>query len=124
MQGELCGSSADCSATVSFCDQYVGCKCDPGLRFAGGASACVDYGGGPSVTPACGAGSSPDAGTTSNVDAGTGNDAARAADRLRQFLNIMMDRLRRVPFWAWALLFSVALCLPRLGGFGFWDPPS
>jgi len=39
----------------------------------------------------------------------------------------MMDRLRRVPFdrvpaWAWALLFSVALCLPRLGGFGFWDP--
>jgi hypothetical protein len=34
----------------------------------------------------------------------------------------MMDRLRRVPLWAWALLFSVALCLPRLGGFGFWDP--
>jgi Dolichyl-phosphate-mannose-protein mannosyltransferase len=34
----------------------------------------------------------------------------------------MMDRLRRVPCWAWALLFSVALCLPRLGGFGFWDP--
>src|SRR5689334_1953891 len=34
----------------------------------------------------------------------------------------MMERLRRVPYWAWALLFSVALCLPRLGGFGFWDP--
>ena len=33
-----------------------------------------------------------------------------------------MDRLRRVPPWAWALLFSVALCLPRLGGSGFWDP--
>jgi hypothetical protein len=71
-QGELCGSSADCSATVSFCDQYAGCKCDPGLKFAGGASACVDYGGGPSVTPACGAGSSPDAGTTSNTDASSG----------------------------------------------------
>jgi hypothetical protein len=34
----------------------------------------------------------------------------------------MIDRLRRVPLWAWALLFSVALCLPRLGGSGFWDP--
>jgi len=34
----------------------------------------------------------------------------------------MMDRLRRVPCWAWALLFSIVLCLPRLGGFGFWDP--
>ncbi len=34
----------------------------------------------------------------------------------------MMDRLRRIPPWVWALLFSVALCLPRLGGFGFWDP--
>jgi len=34
----------------------------------------------------------------------------------------MMERFRRVPYWAWALLFSVALCLPRLGGFGFWDP--
>ncbi|HET6149595.1 MAG TPA: glycosyltransferase family 39 protein [Polyangia bacterium] len=33
-----------------------------------------------------------------------------------------MDRLRRVPCWAWALLFSIALCLPRLGAFGFWDP--
>jgi hypothetical protein len=33
-----------------------------------------------------------------------------------------MDRLRRVPAWAWALLFSLAVCLPRLGGFGFWDP--
>src|SRR5215831_5239425 len=34
----------------------------------------------------------------------------------------MLDRLRRVPAWAWALLFSLAICLPRLGGFGFWDP--
>jgi hypothetical protein len=34
----------------------------------------------------------------------------------------MEDRLRRVPAWGWALLFSVALCLPRVGGFGFWDP--
>jgi hypothetical protein len=34
----------------------------------------------------------------------------------------MEDRLRRVPTWGWALLFSLALCLPRLGGFGFWDP--
>src|SRR5256885_569459 len=34
----------------------------------------------------------------------------------------MEDRLRRVPLWGWALFFSVALCLPRVGGFGFWDP--
>ena len=38
----------------------------------------------------------------------------------------MMDRLRaaigRVPTWAWALAFSLALCLPRLGSSGFWDP--
>ena len=33
-----------------------------------------------------------------------------------------MDRLRRVPAWAWALLFSVALTLPRLGAFGLWEP--
>ncbi len=72
MSGEFCGSSADCASTVSYCDPYAGCKCDPGLKFAGGASACVDYGGSPSgaVTPACGAGSSPDAGTT--LDAATG----------------------------------------------------
>lgn len=33
-----------------------------------------------------------------------------------------MDRLRRVPPWGWALLFSVVLCLPRLGSFGLWEP--
>lgn len=33
-----------------------------------------------------------------------------------------MDKLRRVPIWAWALLFSVLLCLPRLGSFGLWEP--
>jgi dolichyl-phosphate-mannose-protein mannosyltransferase len=33
-----------------------------------------------------------------------------------------VDRLRRVPAWAWALLFSVALTLPRLGAFGLWEP--
>ena len=38
-----------------------------------------------------------------------------AIDRLR-------DAAHRVPPWAWALLFSVALCLPRLSRFGFWDP--
>jgi len=27
-----------------------------------------------------------------------------------------------VPTWAWALLFALVICLPRLGGFGFWDP--
>ena len=35
---------------------------------------------------------------------------------------MLTDRLRKVPLWGWALLFSVALCLPRLGSFGFWDP--
>jgi hypothetical protein len=34
----------------------------------------------------------------------------------------LRDELRRVPPWAWALLFAVALCLPRLSRFGFWDP--
>src|SRR5665213_35337 len=38
----------------------------------------------------------------------------------------MIDRVRaavgRVPTWAWALAFSLALCLPRLGSSGFWDP--
>ncbi len=33
-----------------------------------------------------------------------------------------LERLRAVPPWAWALLFAIVLCLPRLGGFGFWDP--
>ena len=40
---------------------------------------------------------------------------ARSGARLR-------DELRRVPGWAWALLFAVALCLPGLARFGFWDP--
>jgi hypothetical protein len=38
----------------------------------------------------------------------------------------MIERVRaalgRVPTWAWALAFSLALCLPRLGASGFWDP--
>jgi hypothetical protein len=38
----------------------------------------------------------------------------------------MIERVRaaigRVPMWAWALAFSLALCLPRLGASGFWDP--
>jgi hypothetical protein len=33
-----------------------------------------------------------------------------------------VDRLRRVPAWGWALMFSVLLCLPRLGSFGLWEP--
>lgn len=33
-----------------------------------------------------------------------------------------MENLRRVPAWGWALLFSVLLCLPRLGAFGLWEP--
>ena len=34
----------------------------------------------------------------------------------------LLARLRRVPYWAWALVFGLAVCLPGLGGFGFWDP--
>jgi hypothetical protein len=38
----------------------------------------------------------------------------------------VVDRIRRalgsVPDWGWALLFSLVVCLPRLGAFGFWDP--
>ncbi|HVZ70838.1 MAG TPA: glycosyltransferase family 39 protein [Polyangia bacterium] len=30
--------------------------------------------------------------------------------------------LASIPAWAWALIFAVVLCLPRLGSFGFWDP--
>jgi hypothetical protein len=30
--------------------------------------------------------------------------------------------LRSVPLWGWALLFSLVVCLVRLGAFGFWDP--
>jgi hypothetical protein len=33
-----------------------------------------------------------------------------------------VDKLRRVPAWTWALLFSVLLCLSRLGTFGLWEP--
>src|SRR3954454_24640851 len=32
------------------------------------------------------------------------------------------DRVRRVPTGVWVLLFAVALVLPALGSFGFWDP--
>jgi len=35
---------------------------------------------------------------------------------------LSVDRLRRVPAWAWALTFAVALTLPRLGAFGLWEP--
>lgn len=31
-------------------------------------------------------------------------------------------KLASVPTWGWALLFALVVCLPRLGGFGFWDP--
>ncbi len=34
----------------------------------------------------------------------------------------MVDRLRRVPPLAWAMLFAGALVVPRLGASGFWDP--
>jgi hypothetical protein len=35
---------------------------------------------------------------------------------------ILMEKLRRIqPVW-WIALFAVALVLPRLGSFGFWDP--
>ncbi len=34
----------------------------------------------------------------------------------------LADRLRRVPFGGWAAIFAVAMILPGLGGFGFWDP--
>jgi hypothetical protein len=34
----------------------------------------------------------------------------------------LRDEARRLPPWAWALVFAVAICLPRLARFGFWDP--
>ena len=37
-------------------------------------------------------------------------------------LTRLRDDLARVPGWVWALLFAMALCLPRLSAFGFWDP--
>ena len=33
-----------------------------------------------------------------------------------------LERLRRVPPGWWVALFALALVLPRLGSFGFWDP--
>ena len=38
------------------------------------------------------------------------------------FVARLRDELARVPPWAWALVFAIALCLPRLSRFGFWDP--
>jgi hypothetical protein len=32
------------------------------------------------------------------------------------------DRVRRVPTWAWVLVFAGLMLLPGLGSFGFWDP--
>jgi hypothetical protein len=46
-------------------------------------------------------------------------DARRRAGYCPHFA---VDRLRRVPVWAWALLFSIVLTLPRLGAFGLWEP--
>jgi 4-amino-4-deoxy-L-arabinose transferase-like glycosyltransferase len=34
----------------------------------------------------------------------------------------LIDRLRRIPPIWWIALFAVALVLPRIGSFGFWDP--
>src|ERR1043165_7259676 len=34
----------------------------------------------------------------------------------------LSGELRRVPTWVWAVLFALALCLPSLARFGFWDP--
>lgn len=34
----------------------------------------------------------------------------------------LAERLRRVPYGAWAALFAVAITLPGLGSFGFWEP--
>jgi len=34
----------------------------------------------------------------------------------------VVDELRRVPTWAWALAFAVLICLLRVSRFGFWDP--
>lgn len=34
----------------------------------------------------------------------------------------LVERLRRVPSVGWAVLFAVALILPGIGSFGFWDP--
>ncbi len=39
-----------------------------------------------------------------------------------RMLDGLSARARRVPLWAWTLAFALALCLPRLGSFGFWDP--
>jgi hypothetical protein len=37
-------------------------------------------------------------------------------------VNELRRKLGSVPEWGWALLFSLVVCLPRLGAFGFWDP--
>ncbi len=52
----------------------------------------------------------------------TTGEPAPPAPSTPSFWARLQDELRRVPTWVWAALFAVALCLPTLARFGFWDP--
>ena len=65
---ESCQTSDDCAAAAPYCDPYIGQKCTVGLSFAGGAAACVDYGG-PGLT-----------GTGGSGGGGTGTGGASGGD--------------------------------------------
>jgi len=43
--GQACATDDDCAADAPYCDPANGNKCDKGLRFGPGLTACKDYGG-------------------------------------------------------------------------------
>jgi len=67
---ESCTTNDDCVSGASYCDPYIGNKCDTGLSFAGGAAACAAYGGSSSGVGGSGGGGT--GGASGNGDASAG----------------------------------------------------
>lgn len=75
MATESCSVNDDCATAAPYCDPYVGHRCDVGLSFAGGAAACVDYGGSASSAGTGGSGGGGTGGASGGNDA-SANDAS------------------------------------------------